>query len=57
MFLLGVRNLYGIDQIITGDVGGVLKVWVPVFDDIEVKSTTLLIYPEHRLADIHGNSR
>ena len=57
MSLLGVRNLYGIDQIITGDVGGVLKVWVPVFDDIEVKSTTLLIYPEHRLADIHGNAR
>ena len=33
MSLLGVRNLYGIDQIITGDVGGVLKVWDPVFDN------------------------
>ena len=27
MSLLGVRNLYGTDQIITGDVGGIFKVW------------------------------
>ena len=53
MPLLVVRNFCGINQTITDDVGGIFKVWGPVFDDTEVNPASLLISYENRLLDSH----